>query len=84
MTYGCQTWSLTKALTQKLRVAQRAMERKMLRIKLKDKVPCKEIRRRTQVKDIVDFINQAEMEVGWSCGKVSRQQMDTQSHRVAT
>ncbi|KAK3803056.1 hypothetical protein RRG08_027978 [Elysia crispata] len=56
MTYGCQTWSLTKALTQKLRVAQRAMERKMLRIKLKDKVPCKEIRRRTQVKDIVDFI----------------------------
>ena len=28
----------------------------MLRIKLKDKVPCKEIRRRTQVKDIVDFI----------------------------
>ena len=29
----------------------------MLGIKLKDKVPCKEIRRRTQVKDIVDFIS---------------------------
>ncbi|GFS07190.1 endonuclease-reverse transcriptase [Elysia marginata] len=26
--YGCQTWSLTKALVQKLRTAQQAMERK--------------------------------------------------------
>ena len=56
MTYGCQTWSITKALAQKLRVAQRAMERKMLQIKIKDKISCKEIRRRTQVKDIVEFV----------------------------
>ncbi|GFR93877.1 endonuclease-reverse transcriptase [Elysia marginata] len=33
MTYGCQTWSMTKAVGQKLRVAQRAMERKMLGLK---------------------------------------------------
>ena len=39
MTYGCQTWSLTKATTQRLRTAQRAMERKMLKAKLKDKIP---------------------------------------------
>ncbi|GFO50048.1 endonuclease-reverse transcriptase [Plakobranchus ocellatus] len=43
MTYGCQTWSLTKASTQKLRVAQRAMERKILGIKLADRVKCSEI-----------------------------------------
>ena len=55
MTYGCQTWSLTKATTQRLRTAQRAMERKMLKAKLKDKIPCREIRAKTNIKDIVKF-----------------------------
>ena len=36
MTYGCQTWSLIKQTTRKLRTAQRAVERKMLDLKLKD------------------------------------------------
>ena len=41
MTYGCQTWSLTKQLTNKLRIAQRSKEeRKMLNPKLQDKMPC--------------------------------------------
>ena len=55
MTYGCQTWSLTKALTNKLSTAQKAMERKMLNIKLKDKIPCKTIREKTGVQDVVTF-----------------------------
>ena len=45
MTYGCQTWSLNKQMTNKLRTAERAMERKMLDLKLKDKIPCSEIRK---------------------------------------
>ena len=53
--YGCQTWSLTKATTQRLRKAQRAMERKMLKAKLKDKIPCREIRAKTNIKDVVKF-----------------------------
>ena len=36
MTYGCQTWSLTKALVKKLETSQRAMERRMLNVKLKE------------------------------------------------
>ena len=44
MTYGCQMWSLTKATTQRLRTAQRKMERKMLKAKWKDKILCREIR----------------------------------------
>ena len=56
MTYGCQTWSLSKAMGQKLRTAQRAMERKMLNLKIKDKVPYTEIRKRTRVQDIVQFV----------------------------
>ena len=53
MTYGCQTWSLNKQMTNKLRTAQRAMERKMLDLKLKDKIPCAEIRKRTKIIDII-------------------------------
>ena len=54
MTYGCQTWSLNKQMTNKLRTAQRAMERKMLDLKLKDKIPCAEIRKRTKIIDIIE------------------------------
>ncbi|GFR85642.1 endonuclease-reverse transcriptase [Elysia marginata] len=55
MTYGCQTWSLTKIIGNKLKVAQRAMERKFLGIKIKDKLPCKNIRQQTHIKDVVLF-----------------------------
>ena len=55
MTYGCQTWSLNKQMTNKLRTAQRAMERKMLDLKLKDKIPCAEIRKRTKIIDTIEY-----------------------------
>ena len=56
MTYGCQTWSLNKQTINKLRIAQRAMERKILDLKLKDKIPCSEIRKRTKIIDIIEYI----------------------------
>ncbi|GFN74509.1 endonuclease-reverse transcriptase [Plakobranchus ocellatus] len=56
MTYGCQTWTLNKQLYHKLQTSQRAMERKMLNIKLKDKIPTMEIRKKTQVTDVVQYI----------------------------
>ena len=49
MTYGCQTWSPNKQLANRLRTAQRAMERKMLDVKLQDKIPRSEIRKRTKI-----------------------------------
>ena len=55
MTYGCQTWSLKKQLTNKLRTAQRAMERKMLDLELQDKIPYSEIRQRTKLTDIIEY-----------------------------
>ena len=55
MTYGCQIWSLNKQTTNKLRTAQRAMERKMLDLKLKDKIPCLEIGKRTKIIDIIEY-----------------------------
>ncbi|GFS22254.1 endonuclease-reverse transcriptase [Elysia marginata] len=54
MTYGCQTWSLTKIVGNKLKVAQRATERKILGIKIKDEIPCKNIQQ-THIKDVVLF-----------------------------
>ena len=42
-------------MTNKLRTAQRAMERKMLDLRLQDKIPCSEIRKRTKVIDIIEY-----------------------------
>ena len=55
MTYGCQTWSLNKQKTIKLRTAQRAMERKMLDLKLQDMIPCSQIRKRAKIIDIIEY-----------------------------
>ncbi|XP_045505544.1 uncharacterized protein LOC123701954 [Colias croceus] len=52
MTYGTETWPLTLGLVHKLSVAQRAMERAMLGVSLRDRIRNEEIRRRTGVTDI--------------------------------
>ena len=59
MTYGAKTWTTTKYLEQKLQTAQRAMERKMLHVTLRDKIKNTEIRRQTQVKDIMVKLKEA-------------------------
>ena len=59
MTYGSETWSLTKYLETKLQTAQRAMERQMLHISLRDKVKCTTIRQLTGVADILIKIKQS-------------------------
>ena len=56
MTYGCQTWSLTKALVKKLETSQWAMKRKMLNVKLKDKIRNTIIRQRSRVTGIVQQV----------------------------
>ena len=56
MAYGCQTWYLTKALVKKLEASQRAMERRTLNVKLKDRNRNTIIRQRTRVTDIVQYV----------------------------
>ena len=53
--FGKNKEILQEQLTNKLRTAQRAMERKMLDLKLKDKIPCSEIRKRTKIIDIIEY-----------------------------
>ena len=59
MIYGCQTWSLTKALVKKLEINQQAVERRMLNVKLKDRIHNTTIRQRTRVTDIVQYVTNA-------------------------
>ena len=69
MTYGAETWSLTKHLKNKLAVAQRSMERAMLGITIKDKIRNENIRARTKVEDI---LCKAEKAKGQWAGHVAR------------
>ena len=49
-------WSLTTALMKKLETSQRAMEKKMLNVKLKDRIRNTIIRKRTRVTGKVQYV----------------------------
>lgn len=69
ITYGAETLTLTRKVTHKLRVAQRAMERAMLGVTRRDRIPNNTIRLRTGLKDIVKHIT--ELKWRWA-GHVAR------------
>ncbi|CAG9114637.1 unnamed protein product [Plutella xylostella] len=79
MTYGAETWCFTKGLIHKLRVAQRAMERAMLGVSLRDRIRNEEIRRRTKVTDIAKRISTLKWQ--WA-GHVARRADDRWSRKV--
>ena len=79
MTYGCETWNITKFLEQKLVTAQHAMERKMLHITLHDKVKNSVIRSKTKVKDILEKIKEAKWR--WT-GHVARREDNRWTKRL--
>ena len=56
MTYGCETWALTSKQMTRIRSTQRAMERRMLSIKLLDKIPHREIHQTIKAIDAPKFI----------------------------
>lgn len=70
LTYGCETWKLTKQQMNKIRTTQWAMERRMLDIRLTDKIPHKTIRKRTKLIDAENFIKK--MKWRWA-GHIGRQ-----------
>ena len=59
MTYGSETWSLTKAEEQKLAVAERAMERRILRVSLRDHIKNRTLRQMSGLADIVTTIRES-------------------------
>jgi len=69
LTYGAETLTITKASAKKLRVAQRAMERAMLGISLRDKMTNEWIRQQTKVTDVMVRI--ASLKWNWA-GHIAR------------
>lgn len=69
LTYGSETLTMTKNNIQKIQVMQRKMERSMLGITLRDRIPNRTIRHNTGVRDAVETI--LRMKWNWA-GHVAR------------
>lgn len=78
-TYGLETMTLTKESARKLQRTQRAMERQMLGISLRDKIRSEDIRRRTNVTDILERV--ARLKWQW-VGHVARQDYNRWTSRI--
>ena len=59
MIYGCETWTLTVKQENKLKTAQRSLERLMLGFTKKDRKRNNWIRNKTKIEDIVELIRRA-------------------------
>lgn len=79
MLYAAETWTTTKRDEESLLTTQRAMERKMLNIRLNDQIPNTEIRRRTGVEDVVKAMYSSERR--WA-GHVARMEDNRWTIRV--
>jgi hypothetical protein len=79
MTYGSETLTLTKASINKLRVSQRAMERAMLGISLRDKKRNEWIRRKTGMTDVIHKVKSLKWE--WA-GHVARMEDERWTKRA--
>lgn len=73
ITYGCQSWSLTKKHFKKLDVCQNSMERSVLNIKLKDKVKLTTIKSKSKTKKVTDIVKQQKWR--WT-GHMMREKID--------
>ncbi|RVE46970.1 hypothetical protein evm_008354 [Chilo suppressalis] len=79
MTYGAETWTLTAGLVHQFKVAQRAMERAMLGVSLKDRIRNDVSRQRTRVTDIAHRISKLKWQ--WA-GHISHRTDGRWSHKV--
>ena len=69
LTYGAEMLTLTRASENKLRVTQRAMERSMLGITLRDKMTNQWIRHQTKLVNVMEEM--ASLKWNWA-GHISR------------
>ena len=84
MTYGAETWTLTKHLERKLAVAQRSMERSLLNITRRDKIRNEIIRSKTGVIDIIEKVKCMKGQWGRTCSQNEEHQVGENNIRVDT
>ena len=77
--YGCETWTIRETDKMKLLTTQRAMERKVLQIRLRDRIRNEEIRKRTLFKDAYD--DATERKLRWA-GHVARRHDNRWTQKV--
>ncbi|KAI8431595.1 hypothetical protein MSG28_016084 [Choristoneura fumiferana] len=73
MTYGAETWTPTVRLIHHFKVAQRAVERAMLGVSLKDRIRNEAIRHKTKVIDIAQRISKLK----WQWAALGRRKLKT-------
>ncbi|XP_044767130.1 uncharacterized protein LOC123323016 [Coccinella septempunctata] len=78
-TYGLETMAMTKKTANQMRVMQRAMERVMLGISLRDRKRNEDIRQKTRVIDVIERI--AELKWQW-VGHVARKDRTHWTYRL--
>ena len=81
VTYGAETWNLTKRQTRKLRTMQRAHERIMLGLTWRDHKTAQYIREKTRVRDIIESIKNLKWR--WA-GHVARMADNRWTSRLTT
>ena len=82
LSYGAETWALTKMQVDKLQKTQRSMERNILGIKIRDRVRNEEIRRETKNMDIGYKIKQQKFKFAGNLIRGSK--MGKESNGVGT
>mgnify|MGYP006965709172 CR=1 FL=1 len=78
LTYGAQTWSLTKAQAKSLQVNKRSMERSIIGIRRTDKVMCVKIREMTGTKHVLETVGSLKIRYA---GHIARTKKGTWSKR---
>ena len=84
MTYGAETWTLTKQAQNKLAAAQTKMERSMLNITYKDRRTNIWVRERTKLIDIIYTVRTMKMVLGRAYKPPQRRPMDLARHHLET
>ena len=79
LNYGCEVWTIRECDRQKLQTTQRAMERRVLNIRLVQKVASSTIRQRTQFKDA--YIDALQRKFRWA-GHVARYEDNRWTNRT--
>lgn len=79
ITYGLETMAITRKVAEQLKVTQRAMERVMLGITLRDKVRNRQLRDKTKITDVIERV--ASLKWRW-IGHVARQDSERWTHRI--
>ncbi|CAM4928046.1 unnamed protein product [Rotaria socialis] len=79
LNYGCEVWTMRESDKQKLQTTQRAIERRVLGIKLVQKIPNNIIRQRTKFKDA--YIDALQRKFRWA-GHVARREDNRWTNRT--